>query len=94
MQFENRGIQILKDGEFDLCPRRNLVQMGGQFGVDLVVIHPQSRFLRRPGRERDKNSTATAQKIPPGRSARRSWICIKENLPEMGLAVPMMKTLP
>jgi len=29
MQFENRGIQILKDGEFDLCPRRNLVQMGG-----------------------------------------------------------------
>ena len=55
MQFENCDVQILKGGEFDLRPRRNLVEMRGEFGLDLVVVDAQAGLLGGPGGHRDKH---------------------------------------
>jgi hypothetical protein len=62
-QFENRGIQILKGGELDL-PSPKSGAAGGQFRRRSGVIHPQSRFFPRPGRDRDKNQQQLGLAIP------------------------------
>jgi len=48
VQFENSNAQILKRGEFDLGPSRNLMEMRRKFGLDLVVVDAQVSLVRTP----------------------------------------------
>ena len=53
VQFENGDREILKGSEFDLGPRRNLMEMRSEFGLDLVVVDAQVDLLRSPRGDRD-----------------------------------------
>ena len=54
VQLENGDREILKRSEFNLSPRRNLVEMGREFGLDLVVIDAQVYLFGGPRGSRDQ----------------------------------------
>jgi hypothetical protein len=61
VQFEDGNAQILQGCEFDLGTSRNLVEMGFEFSLDLVVVHAQARFFRRPRWDRQQNYQRQSQ---------------------------------
>lgn len=85
VQFEDGGIDVLQRREFDRGARRNLVQMGRKFGFDLVIINPDSGFFG--GERGGEIKTDSSRRENPAKTlwARRSCICIKENLQKRAL---------
>src|SRR5208282_2332667 len=54
VQFEDGDTEVLQGRELDLGTGGNLMQMRGEFGVDLVVVDAQARLVRSPRRRRDR----------------------------------------
>jgi hypothetical protein len=50
VQLKNRDAEILLGGEFDLGPSGNLVKVGLERGLNLVIVDPKAGFFRSPGR--------------------------------------------
>ena len=61
VQFEYGDVQILHGREFDLDPCLDLVQMGFELGVDLVVVYAQARLFRSPRWGRAENDHQQGQ---------------------------------
>ena len=52
MELEGGGVEIFQRGELYLGTGCDLVNMGEEFGVNLIVVHPQAHLFRRPRRDR------------------------------------------
>ncbi len=61
VQLEDRDAQVLQGGKFDLGAGRDRMQMRRQFSLDLIVVHAQTGFLGRPGRDREPKQQQDSQ---------------------------------
>jgi hypothetical protein len=50
VKIKNRDAEILLGSEFDLGPSRDLMKVGLERGLNLVVVDPKAGFFRCPGR--------------------------------------------
>ena len=53
VELKGGDVEIFQCGELYLRAGRDLVNMGKEFGVNLIVVHPQAHLVRRPGGDRN-----------------------------------------
>ena len=58
MQLKGSNVEVFQRGELDLGTGRNLVNMGKEFGVNLIVVHPQTHLFCSPRGEGDNQQQA------------------------------------